>query len=56
MPFVEEKISEADRAKIDWSRFKSFGKPLDPLSVNKWIIDRDRSIFVIGLSSDFDDG
>jgi hypothetical protein len=48
MPFINELIPEADKARIDWSKFKawSFSKPLHPW---KWTIDRERDIFFVEL-------
>jgi hypothetical protein len=55
MAFVNEIIPEADKQRIDWSKFKaySYSKPHNPW---KWTIDRQRNIFLIVLSQvGFDD-
>jgi len=48
MAFVNELISEEDKQKIDWSKFKAWpsSKPHRPW---KWTIDRERDVFLIGL-------
>lgn len=48
MAFVNELISEEDKQKIDWSKFKtwSYSKPHRPW---KWTIDRERNTFFIPL-------
>lgn len=48
MPFVNELVSDADKARIDWSKFKAwpFSKPLNPW---KWTIDRDKDVFFVWL-------
>jgi len=48
MAFVNELISEADKARIDWSQFK-WWKHSDPHRPWKWTIDRDRDAFLIPL-------
>jgi hypothetical protein len=48
MTFVNELISEEDKAKYDWSKFKAwdFSWPLRPW---KWTIDREKDVFFVGL-------
>jgi hypothetical protein len=46
MAFVNELISEADKARTDWSQFK-WWKHSDPHCPWKWTIDRDRDAFLI---------
>ena len=49
MAFVNELISEADKARIDWSQFKwwEYSPPHRPWM---WTIDRDRDAFLIRLA------
>lgn len=50
MPFINELIPEADKARIDWSKFRAwpFSDPHDPW---KWTIDRENDVFFIGLET-----
>lgn len=46
MAFVSELISEADKARIDWNRFK-WDEHSPPHYPWKWSIDRERDAFLI---------
>ena len=50
MPFVNEYIPEADKDRIDFSKFKH---PVlgDPLSPYKWTIDRERDVALIPVGT-----
>jgi hypothetical protein len=55
MSFVNELISEKDKKKIDWSKFKAwpFSQPHHPW---KWTIDRVRDVFLVALEGRGPDG
>lgn len=48
MAFINELIPEADKARIDWSKFKAY-----PFSDShrpwKWTVDRERDVFLVAL-------
>lgn len=48
MSFVNELISEDDKQKIDWTKFKAYSYS-NPHSPWKWTIDRVRDVFFIPL-------
>lgn len=48
MAFVNEFISEEDKQKIDWTKFK-WWKNSDPHRPWKWTIDRERDVFLVML-------
>ncbi|MDR3416013.1 MAG: hypothetical protein P4L83_07495 [Nevskia sp.] len=53
MPFVNEKIREEDKARIDWREFSYWdgdkqGLSRDPPSL--WTIDHDRDVFFVNIS------
>ena len=55
MAFVNELISENDKQKFDWNKFKAwpFSKPHRPW---KWMVDHERDVFLIPLAqSGYDD-
>lgn len=55
MAFVNELISDEDKQKIDWTKFKawSFSNPHRPW---KWTIDRERDVFLVALEGRGPDG
>jgi hypothetical protein len=55
MAFVNELISEEDKKRIDWSKFKAWPFTL-PISPWKWTIDRERDFFFVPLGGNGPDG
>ena len=55
MAFVNELIPEADKARIDWSKFKAwpFSRPPRP---SRWTIDLEKDVFMIMLEGRGPDG
>lgn len=55
MAFINERIPESDKARIDWSKFKawSFSKPSHP---SWWTIDREKDVFLVMLEGRGPDG
>jgi hypothetical protein len=55
MAFINELISDVDKARIDWSKFKAYSYS-DSHRPWKWTIDRERDVFLVGLALDgYDD-
>jgi len=48
MAFVNELISEEDKQKIDWTKFKAYPYS-NPHSPWKWTVDKDRDVFLVML-------
>lgn len=55
MGFINERISEADKARINWSKFKAwpFSTPSQP---SWWTIDREKDVFLVMLEGRGPDG
>lgn len=55
MAFINEKIPDSDKARIDWSKFKAwpFSKPSRP---SWWTIDREKNVFLVMLEGRGPDG
>ena len=52
MPFVNEQISEQDKARINWKEFKYWGGDVRGfLNPSWWTIDRSRDVFFVQLNS-----
>ncbi|HZR35302.1 MAG TPA: hypothetical protein VFA75_07985 [Nevskia sp.] len=58
MPFINEKIGEADKARIDWTKFKTIPNDSDPgmRDPDWWTIDRERDVFFICIHPGGPDG
>jgi hypothetical protein len=55
MAFINELISDEDKKKIDWTKFKAW--PFTPsITPWKWTIDRERDVFFIPLGGRGPDG
>lgn len=48
MAFINELIPEADKARIDWSKYKdlTLGKNFEP---SRWTVDKEREIYLLRL-------
>ncbi|MDR3394135.1 MAG: hypothetical protein P4L70_03950 [Parasulfuritortus sp.] len=55
MAFVNELISDEDKQKIDWTKFKAWPFS-DPHRPWKWTIDKERNVFLIPLGGGGPDG
>src|ERR1700724_1363866 len=50
MPFINEKIPDADKSRIDWTRFRRDRRDTTGLQLaTGWTIDRDRDAFFVQL-------
>lgn len=47
MPFVNERISSEDKAKIDWDKFRRRESLPSQIKPRWWTIDRDRDVFFL---------
>jgi hypothetical protein len=49
MAFVNEKISEEDKARIDWSPYLVLPQSRSPFEPFMWTIDRNRDVFLMWI-------